>query len=88
MKHINGKMTIGAPFSKARYENANFICADCLEHLDKQDFSKEIHYKALTLPDCPAVCMNGHCYVCEEHFDRVAMVTTGDSFKSILNQTY
>jgi len=60
MNAINGQISIGAPGSLKRYENANRICANCLER--KPD---NIEYLALAILDQP-ICIPGTCYVCEQ----------------------
>lgn len=61
------KRTIGAPFSAARYLNANCICADCLEH------SKKVlpvwSPNALMIRGEPITGTGVMCYVCERVTD-------------------
>lgn len=76
MKQIENKITVGAARSKARYENAHRICADCLESSAKVfghtqepcgDWIPRADpiYKAIPLGKDFA-SMDGICYVCEK----------------------
>lgn len=71
MKSLNGKICVGAPYSRVRYEDAGHICADCLEH--KPNVAPDISYSAFCIgADQPAMIQT-HCHVCEEH-KRVVIV--------------
>lgn len=67
MNHINGQITVGAPHSKARYQNATRICESCLKTEPMPN------YRTLVLSGVPIVT-KGQCYVCEAQDVSVAHV--------------
>ena len=63
MKSINGQISIGAPFSVARYQHASRVCDACLQAAEKT-FGRNRFYrfaKAGTVFLTEPVT----CYVCE-----------------------
>ncbi len=75
MKQIENKITVGAPHSLARYQNAHRICADCLDkasyvlgrtqHPCGEWMPATEPYKALSVGNGFA-SYDGTCYVCEK----------------------
>jgi len=54
MKHIEGRLVVGAPMSKVRFEEAHVICENCLTTAEGENISTDKRWRKV-----------GVCYVCE-----------------------
>jgi hypothetical protein len=71
MHDMNRITRVGAPYSEARYDHANHICAECLEHSKK--ILPEWQVQAMMIESKPVI-INSQCDVCERNNQSVVII--------------